>query len=108
MPTHPLILQLYLGDCASFVVPILGDPLVPAPPDGPSENTLHTLLGGQHETPEEAANLADTQRHPSPREALKALRLPGVEPGVIFLTVAWLVRAPRGGSSTTHRPTGPT
>ena len=79
-----LVLQLYLWNRTSFVVPIFGDPLVPAAPRGPSENTLNALLCGQHETPEEATNLADTQRHTSPRAALKAVRLLRVEPCAIF------------------------
>ena len=69
-----------LMNCAPFVVPIFGDPLVPAAPRGPGQNTLHALLRGQHEAPEEATNLADAQRHPSPREALKAVRLLRGEP----------------------------
>ncbi len=88
---HALVLQLYLWNRTSFVVPIFGDPLVPAAPRGPSENTLNALLCGQHETPEdqhetpeEATNLADTQRHNSPRAALKAVRLLRVEPCAIF------------------------
>src|SRR5712691_13143439 len=54
-----LILQLYLWNRTSFIVPIFGDPLVPAAPYGPGQHTLHALLGGQHEPPEEAAHLAD-------------------------------------------------
>ena len=65
-------------------MPILGDPLVPAAPYGPSQDTLRALLRGEHEAPEETPNLTDTQRHASPRDALKAVRLPCVEPRVIF------------------------
>jgi hypothetical protein len=65
-------------------VPIFGDPLVPAAPYGPGQDTLHALLCGEHETPEEAPNLADTQRYTSPREVLKAVRLLGVGPCGIF------------------------
>ena len=54
-------------------MPIFGDPLVPTAPRGPSQHTLNALLCGQHQTPEETTNLADTQRHNSPREALKAV-----------------------------------
>src|SRR5712692_4161810 len=79
-----LVLQLYLWNRTSFVVPVFGDSLVPAAPRGPGQNTLHALLCGQHKTPEEAANLADTQRHPNPRTVLKAVRLPRVEPWHIF------------------------
>src|SRR5215831_20013759 len=56
-------------------MPVFGDPLVPAAPRGPRENPLHVLLYREHETPEEAPNFADTQRHPRPRETLKAVRL---------------------------------
>ena len=65
-------------------MPIFGDPLVPTAPRGPGQNTFHTLLGRQHETPEETTNLADTQRHPSPREVLKTVRLLQEDLGVIF------------------------
>ncbi len=65
-------------------MPILSDPLVPTAPHGPGEHPFHALLGGQRETPEEAANLADTQRHLNPREVLKAVRLPRAEPWKIF------------------------
>ena len=65
-------------------MPIFGDPLVPAAPRRPSENTLNALLGDQHKTPEEATNLADTQRHTSLRETLKAVRLLRVTPCDIF------------------------
>ena len=57
---------------------------MPTAPRGPGQNTLHALLGGQHETPEETTHLADTQRHNSPREALKAVRLLPEEPCDIF------------------------
>src|SRR2546427_5105382 len=76
---YGLVLQLYLWNRTLFIVPICGDPLVPAAPRGPGQHTLHALLCGQHKTPEEAANLADTQRPPNPREGLKAVRLPRVE-----------------------------
>ena len=65
-------------------MPIFGAPLVPAVPCGPSQHTLNALLCGEHETPEEAPNLADTQRDTSPREVLKAVRLLGVGPCGIF------------------------
>lgn len=84
--TASLVLQLYLWNRTSFVVPIFGDPLVPAAPRAPGQNTLYARLCGQHKTPEEAANLADTQGHPNPREILKAVRLPRVEPWKFFFT----------------------
>ncbi len=65
-------------------MPIFGDPLVPAAPRRPGQNTLNALLCAQHETPEEATNLADTQRHTSPREALEAIRLLRMGPCDIF------------------------
>ena len=65
-------------------MPIFGDPLMPATPGGPRQNTLHALLEGQHETPKEAPNLAHTERHTNPHDILKAVRLPCVEPCVIF------------------------
>jgi hypothetical protein len=65
-------------------VPISGDSLVPATPRRPRQETLHALLGGSHQAPEEAPNLTDTQRHPSPRDTLKAVRLLGMEPAIVF------------------------
>ena len=65
-------------------MPISGDPLVPTTPRGPRQETLHTLLGGQYKAPEEVPNLTDTQRHPSPRDTLKAVRLLRVEPCIVF------------------------
>ena len=65
-------------------MPIFGDPLVPTAPGGPGQDTLHALLGRQHETPEETTNLADTQRHNRPREALKTVRLLPEAPCEIF------------------------
>ena len=67
-------------------MPILGDPLMPTAPRGPRENTLDALLCREHETPEEAPNFADTQRHPRPRETLKAVRLLRVMACDIFFT----------------------
>jgi len=57
---------------------------MPAAPYGPGQHTLNALLCGEHEPPEEAPNLADTQRHTSPREVLKAVRLLGMGPCGIF------------------------
>ena len=57
---------------------------MPAAPHGPGQHPFDTLLRGQHETPEEATYVADAQRHPSPREVLKAVRLLRVEPCAIF------------------------
>jgi hypothetical protein len=57
---------------------------MPTAPCGPSQHALNALLRSQYQTPEEAANLADTQRHTSPREALKAVRLLCVEVGAFF------------------------
>jgi hypothetical protein len=71
---------MYLWNCAPFVVPIFGDALVPTAPHGPGQDPFHALLGGQHKAPKEATNLADTQRHASPRPVLKAVRLLRVEP----------------------------
>ena len=73
-----LVLQLYLGNCTPFVVPILGDALMPATPRRPGQNAFTSLLRGQHKAPEEATNFAHTQRHPSPRVALNAARLLGL------------------------------
>ena len=50
----------------------------------PGQNALNALLCGQYEAPEEAPNLPDAQRHTSPREALKAVKLLRVEPCGIF------------------------
>ena len=72
---HALVLQLYLWNCTSLVVPILGNALMPAAPRRPCQNALHALLRGQHEAPEEASNLSDTQGYRNPRAALKAARL---------------------------------
>ena len=79
-----LILQLHFWACTPFVVPILGDALMPAAPCRPGQNPFHFLLRGQHETPEETTHLTDTQRHNSPREALKTVRLLPEEPCDIF------------------------
>jgi hypothetical protein len=79
-----LVLQLYLCNGAPFVVPILGDPLMPAAPCGPGQNAFDALLRGQHETPQETTYLANTQRHTSPREVLKAVRLLRLEACEIF------------------------
>lgn len=76
---HRLILQLYLGTCAPFVVPIFGTTLMPAAPGRPGKNAFHALLRGQHEAPEEAPNLPDTQSHRSPRAALKGAKLLGAD-----------------------------
>src|SRR4029453_8014415 len=56
-------------------MPIFGNPLMPASPCGPGQNALHFLLRGEHKAPEETTNLADTQRHASPRVALNAAKL---------------------------------
>ena len=53
----------------------LSHPLVPAPPRGPFQNVTDGLLGRQHKSPEEAANLGDAQRAPPLRAALNAARL---------------------------------
>ena len=84
-------------------MPIFGDPLVPAAPRRPGPHTLHALLGGQHETPEEATHCADTPRHTSPREALKAVRLLRGEPWAIFFTAEL-----QGGGRPAARSTAPT
>src|SRR5262249_16710150 len=76
--TRRLVLQLYFWACPPFVVPILGDALMPAAPCRPGQNPFHFLLRGQHKTPEETTNLADTQRHASPRVALNVAKLLGV------------------------------
>ena len=47
-------------------------------------NALDALLCGQHEAPEEATNLTDTQWHRSPRVALKAARLLGTGWSSVF------------------------
>ena len=65
-------------------MPILRDPLVPTAPGRPGEHALHALLRGQHKTPEETPYLANAQRHTSPREVLKAVRLLRLEPCEIF------------------------
>ena len=83
-------LQLYFWACTPFIVPILGDALMPAAPHRPGQNPFHFLLHGKHEAPEEATNLADTQWHTSPRPLLKAVRLLRVEPRDIFFdSGAW-------------------
>ena len=63
---------------------ISGDPLVPAAPRGPRQETLHALLGDPHKAPEEAPHLTDTQRHRNPRDLLKAVRLLGMDRCSIF------------------------
>jgi hypothetical protein len=80
-----LVLQLYFWACTPFVVPILGDALMPAAPCGPGQNPLHGLLCGEHKTPEEPPNLAHTQRHRRPRVALKVARLLGLGGRSVFL-----------------------
>ena len=77
-------LQLYLGTRAPFVVPIFGTTLMPAAPGRPGQNAFHALLRGQHEAPEEAPNLPDTQSQRSPRAALKAARLLGASCNSVF------------------------
>lgn len=72
---NALVLQLYFWACPPFVVPILGDALMPAAPRRPGQNLFHFLLRGQHKTPEETTNLADTQRHASPRVALNVANM---------------------------------
>jgi len=52
--------------------------LMPAAPCRPCQKAFHALLRGQHEPPEEAPNLPDTQSHRSPRAALKVAKLLGV------------------------------
>ena len=79
-----LVLQLYFWACPPFVVPILGDALMPAAPRRPGQNPFHFLLRGQHKTPEETTNLADTQRHASPRVALNVAKLLGWEGSSVF------------------------
>ena len=79
-----LVLQLYLGTRAPLVVPIFGNTLMPAAPGRPGQNAFHALLRGQHEAPEEAPNLPDTQSHRSPRVALKVAKLLGAGWGDIF------------------------
>src|SRR5215475_1201121 len=81
---HRLVLQLYFWACTPFIVPILGDALMPAAPPRPGQNPFHGLLRGQHQTPEEAPNLADTQRHASPRVALNAAKLLGLAASCVF------------------------
>ena len=70
-----LVLQLYFWPCTPFVVIQLSHPLVPAPPRGPFQHVTDGLLGRQHKSPEEAANLGDAQRDPPLRAALNAARL---------------------------------
>ena len=83
--TAALVLQLYFWNCTPFVVIILGHTLMPAAPRRPLENVANRLSYGQHETPQEAANLGDTQRYRSPREALNAVKLLGrASGGVLF------------------------
>ena len=65
-------------------MPIFGDPLMPASPCGPGQNALHFLLRGEHKAPEETTNFAHTQRYPSPRAALNAARLLGLQWGRVF------------------------
>jgi hypothetical protein len=92
-----LILQLYLWNCTSPVVPIFGHPLVPAAPRRPRQNALHFLLRGQHEAPKEAPNLTYTQRYTSPRAALKAVRLLAVGWASVLLGASsvgrWVARS---------------
>src|SRR5690242_11302813 len=78
-------------------MPIFGDPLMPAAPCGPGQNALHFLLRGEHKAPEETPNFAHTQRHPSPRVALKAARLLGLRWANVFFGVSadgrWAARS---------------
>ena len=92
MTGERLVLQLYLGTRAPFVVPILGTTLMPAAPGRPGQNAFHALLRGQHEAPEEAPNLPDTQSHSSPRTALKAAKLLGVGWVDIFFGASFVGR----------------
>ena len=84
MAGYHLVLQLYLWNCTSLVVPIFGNALMPAAPRRPCQQALHALLRSQHEAPEEAPNLRDTQWHRSPRAALKAGRLREAGWGSVF------------------------
>jgi len=94
VPVH-LVLQLYFWACTPFVVPILGDALMPAAPRRPGENPFHFLLRGQYKTPEETTNHADTQRHASPRVALHAAKLLGVGGRSVFWLLRWQVGGPQ-------------
>jgi hypothetical protein len=104
--SNTLVLQLYFWACTPFVVPILGDTLMPAAPRRPGQNLFHFLLRGQHKTPEETTNLADTQRHASPRVALNAAKLLGVGAAGFFLAPP-LVGGRPAAPSTAHTPTWP-
>src|SRR5262249_28185419 len=101
-----LILQLHFRTCTPFVVPILGDALMPAAPRRPSQNPFHFLLRGQHKTPEETTTLADAQRHASPRVALKAAKLLGWGGCRVFLAPPVAGGRP-AGPSTVPTPTWP-
>src|SRR5215468_5900341 len=102
-----LVLQLYLGTRAPLVVPIFGNTLMPAAPGRPGQNAFHALLRGQHEAPEEAPNLPDTQSHRSPRVALKVAKLLGAGWGDIFLVPPALGAGQPVAPSIAHRPTSP-
>ena len=58
-------------------MPIFGNALMPAAPCRPCQKAFRALLRGQHEAPEEAPNLPDTQSHSSHRAALKVAKLLG-------------------------------
>ena len=97
-----LVLQLYFWACMPFVVIKLGSPLVPASPRGPFQKGAESLLGRQHEPPEEAAPLGDTPGAPPRRLALHAARLCNGPWGSIFFgrvfSCRWPAR-PRGHSA---------
>jgi hypothetical protein len=90
--SYALVLQLYLGTRAPFVVPIFGTTLMPAAPGRPGQNAFPALLRGQHEAPEEAPNLPDTQSQRSPRAALKVAKLLGAGWVDIFFGASFVGR----------------
>jgi hypothetical protein len=57
---------------------------MPAAPRRPGQDPFHFLLRDQYEVPEETTNLADTQRHASPRVALNAAKLLRVGGSKVF------------------------
>ena len=99
-------LQLYLRSFVPFIVPVYGPPLMSPPPPRPGENPLDALLHGQHELPEEAPNLGDTQGDRRPRAALNATRLLARARSPFF-AVQLLARARPATRSAGHTPTWP-
>jgi hypothetical protein len=54
---------------------VLGNRLMPPAPLRPRQDVVDGVRHGEHQTPQQPANLRDTQGNPRPRLALNAARL---------------------------------